>query len=76
MARDHQREQRTSEGGHRPKRRITLRDVRREEPDLRKLVRAFLAIAAAEAAAQAEHDARSSGSSPTDRDSAVPKEAA
>lgn len=42
---------------HRRERRISIRSVRREEPDTRKLARALLAIvqAQAEADAQAQH---------------------
>lgn len=45
------------DGGQRRERRISIRSVRREEPDTRKLARALLAIvqAQAEADAQAQH---------------------
>jgi hypothetical protein len=46
-----------SKGDQRPERRISIRSVRREEPDTRKLARALIAIvqAQAEAEAQAQH---------------------
>ena len=46
-----------SRGGQRRERRISIRSVRREEPDTRKLARALIAIvqAQAEAEAQTEH---------------------
>jgi hypothetical protein len=48
---------RNKNGGHRRERRISIRSVRREEPDTRKLARALIAIvqAQAEAEAQAQH---------------------
>jgi hypothetical protein len=50
------RKQRT--GGSRQQRRVSVRAIRREPIDVHKLARALLALAEAEAAAQAEHDAR------------------
>ncbi len=49
-----------SETFHHGKRRIRLRGIRREQPDLSKLARALIEIAQAqaEAEAQAEHEAR------------------
>ncbi len=46
-----------SKGDQRRERRISIRSVRREEPDTRKLARALIAIvqAQAEAEAQAQH---------------------
>lgn len=46
-----------SKGSQRRERRISIRSVRREEPDTRKLARALIAIvqAQAEAEAQAQH---------------------
>jgi hypothetical protein len=47
-------------GGGTPERRISVRAVRRDPPDLKKLSQALisLAIAQAEAEAQAEHEAQ------------------
>ena len=44
--------------GHRPERRISVRGVRREQPDLRKLAQALIALAQAqvEADAQAQNE--------------------
>jgi hypothetical protein len=49
---------RRKKDGRRPERRISVRAVRRDPPDLKKLSRALidLAIAQAEAEAQAEHE--------------------
>lgn len=55
MARDHQRDTRNRGGrGHRPDRRISVRGVRREQPDLRKLAQALIALAQAQAEKDAE----------------------
>lgn len=43
--------------GRSPDRRISVRSVRREEPDLRKLARALIAFAMAKAEADAEREA-------------------
>lgn len=53
---------RKRKGGHQPGRRIVVRGERRKEPDLRKLARALIDVAQAqaEADAQASHDARRS----------------
>lgn len=40
--------------GHRPERRISVRGVRRAEPDLRKLAQALIALAQAQAEADAK----------------------
>ncbi|SHT79861.1 Uncharacterised protein [Mycobacteroides abscessus subsp. abscessus] len=45
---------RGSRGTPRPERQITVRSVRRDPPDLRKLSRAVIAMALADAEAQAE----------------------
>ena len=51
------------------KRKVTIRTVRRDPPDLRKLSRALiaLAIAQSEADAEAESDSKPGGSSKTKR---------
>jgi len=52
MTRDNYK--RGTKRGHRPERRITVRGVRREHPDLRKLAQALIALAQAQAEADAE----------------------
>ncbi len=55
MARDHQRQTRNKGArGHRPERHISVRGVRRENPDLRKLAQALIALAQAQAEKDAE----------------------
>ena len=64
MARDNQKEARETAPrgrGHRPERRISVRGVRREQPDLRKLAQALIALAQA----QAEVDAKAAHECPT-----------
>jgi len=58
MANDQHR--RGKRAGHRPERRISVRSVRRDPPDYRKLARALIELAQlqAEAAAQADDEAR------------------
>lgn len=76
MSRTHKDQQRH---GHAPKpdRRITVRGVRREPMDYRKLARALIAIAQAETEAQATTSAQvSNPSQAVDRKSAPPPEAA
>lgn len=74
MARDNHK---TGTRGHRPERRISVRGVRRAEPDLRKLAQALIALAQAQAEADAlaEHQGQTP---PTDDDQGTqnPKEAA
>jgi hypothetical protein len=57
-------------GGDRDKR-ISVRAVRRTSPDLRKLSRAVIQLAMAQAAAEAaaQHESRQVGPTPVDRDS-------
>ena len=52
------REYRRRPGGRRPERRLSVRSVRRDPPDLRKLSRVLIALAQADAEKQAalEHD--------------------
>ena len=52
MARDNYN--RGARRGHRPERRITVRGVRREQPDLRRLAQALIALAQAQAETDAE----------------------
>ena len=72
MARDNY--QRGKKGGHRPDRRISVRSVRRENPDFRKLAQALIALAQA----QAEVEAQSQGVQSSTKVDGVPgsKEAA
>ena len=63
--------------GHRPVRRISVRGVRRAEPDLRKLAQALIALAQAQAEADAlaEHSEHR-GVTDNDQGMHSPKEAA
>lgn len=51
-------------GSKRPERRITVRGVRRKQPDLRKLARALIDVAAAQAEADAQAEAAASSPAP------------
>ena len=51
-------------GSARPERRITVRGVRRKQPDLRKLARALIDLAAAQAEADAQAEAAVSSATP------------
>jgi hypothetical protein len=80
MARDNY--QKGTGKGHRPERRISVRGVRREQPDLRKLAQALIALAQAqaEADAKAAHELPRTGggqrAADQGRDTITPKEAA
>lgn len=52
------------QGGHRPERRISVRGVRRNPPDLRKLAQALIALAQAQAEAGAQAAAESKHADP------------
>lgn len=68
------RSKRNNRRGRHPEVRYTVRGVRRDPPDIRKLSKALLGLAMAEAEreAQAEHEARHRDADTTDTTEAAP----